>query len=143
MKKLLALLLLSPLAFAEPINISCKYYSTLDMNTFKVEPTSGINAFTIKPSTKEIIDEDGSFTYTETGNQISWKAYGAVEIGDKYAMAWEYRLNRVSSELEVDFMSVENDKGFETKDLLGLIDFKNYKLQLTHTAKCERVEALF
>ena len=143
MKKLLTLLLLSPIAFSEPINIKCEYYSTLDMETFKVSATSGTEAFTIKTDTKEIINEHGAFPYTEKGNQIEWKSYSAIDVGDVYGMAWVYRLNRVSSELEHDFRDIKKPEGFEREDLYKLVDAENYPLRMTHSAKCKRVEALF
>ncbi|MDB4243925.1 hypothetical protein N9840_00895 [Gammaproteobacteria bacterium] len=143
MKKLLALLLLSPLAFAEPINIGCEYYQSLHWTPYKVVAITGEENLTIKSSLKEVVKDDNNFPYSEKGNQITWISFNGGDVGDKYAMAFVYRLDRVSSVLEVDFMDVKNDKGFETTDRMRLLDPKNYTMRQTDYAKCKKVEALF
>ena len=143
MKKLLALLLFSPLAFAEPVNINCDYYQSINIQTTEVSATSGTEGFTIKPDTKKIIAKDGTFTYTEKGNQITWSDYSAIDVGDVNGMAWVFKLDRVSGELEQDLRAVAKPKGFELEDLLSLKDAEDYKLLWTHSAKCKTVEALF
>jgi len=141
MKKLLVLLLLSPLAFAEPININCEYYQTINMKTADVSAISEREGFTIKPDTKKIIASDGTFTYDEEGNQITWTTYSPVDVGDVYGMAWVFRIDRVSGELEQDFRELKKTEGFDMQDLLK--DAEDYEHLLTHYAKCNKVEALF
>ena len=145
MKKLLVLLLLSPLAFAEPINISCEYYQAVNMETFELitQLDEGTDTFTIKSSTKEIIMQDSAFPYTEKGNQITWSSYSAIDVGDIFGEASVYRLNRLSGELEHDYRDITKLEGFELQDIISLVDAENYPLGYTLSAKCKKVEALF
>ena len=143
MKKLLTLLLLSPIAFADPVNLDCEYYKTLDMDTFKTTKISSKKSFTIQPSTKDVITENGSFPYTEKGNLITWQAFSVVKVGDVYAFANIYTLDRVTGEMKTEFRDKYNEVGFESPAIFSLLDPKSYELAKIYNAKCKKVEALF
>tara|TARA_Y100000389_G_scaffold183646_1_gene201354 strand:- start:207 stop:644 length:438 start_codon:yes stop_codon:yes gene_type:complete len=145
MKKLLALLLLSPLAFADIVNLTCEYYKTVDMETLKTTELPETKSFNIESLTKRVVTEDGSFSYTEKGNQITWQAFGGdLQLGGIYAFANIYTLDRVSGEMKNEFRDIKNPKGFDYQQLFRLKNYANsYELRTIHNAKCKRKEALF
>ena len=145
MKKLLALLLLSPLASSEITNLRCDYYSTFYPAEIRTEDTAGNIAITIDTEKKTATTKDGTYNYKEVGNEVRWELYFVIEQGEEIAIAQKYRLNRVSAELEEEFLTLVFDNGFtgSTEDLIKQIDLSKYKLGLVHSAKCKKVESIF
>ena len=145
MKKLLALLLLSPLAFADVVNLTCEYYKTVDMKTLKTTELSETKSFNIESLTKRVVTEDGSFPYTEKGNQITWQTFGGnLKLSGNYAFANVYIIDRVSGEMKNEFRDIYNPKGFDYQQLFNLKNYANsYELRTISNAKCKRKEALF
>ena len=145
MKKLLALLLLSPLVFAEITNLKCDYHSTFNPSEMTNKDTGGNIAMTVNTEKKTVIAEGLTIPYRETGNEIWFEVYADTQKGDTYAWAKRYRLNRVSAELEQDFMTIRFPDGYtgEVDDLLKAMDLNNYDLGLVHSASCKKVESIF
>jgi len=141
MKKLLALLILSPFMFAEEINLSCETYSTLDWKTKSSKASIDYTSLIID-TTKKIVSMNGGGTpYKENGNKIIWTNFSQLDIGDETGMAWSYYLDRVSGQLEIHFAIQKFENGF--KGDIQNYKLENYKLGLVHSAKCEKAEVLF
>lgn len=145
MRKLLALLLLSPLASAQITNLRCDYHSTFDPREMTNKDTGGNIAMTVNTEKKTVIAEGLTLPYRETGNEIWFEIYSNTQKGETLAWAKRYRLNRVSAELEQDFMTIRFPDGYtaEVGDLLKAMDLNNYDLGLVHSATCKKVESIF
>lgn len=143
MKKLLTLLMLSPVLAADIVNLVCTHYSTFDPEAVTVKPITGSFTVSINTDTKEAVTKDGKFKYEEYGDQVWWSAIYVRQIGDTFAMADRFRLNRVTGELEQDFFTWSFPDGIKAEDLIKLRDIDNYDLGLVHSANCEKTESLF
>ncbi len=144
MKHLLTLLLLSPLAFADITELACTYTSTFD-------PAKGTSETYMDESISISIDSDNKkaregsnwITYTESGNDVRWSSLFSYKAIDKITMGYRYRLNRVTGQLEKDFLTKEFPNGITPEDYAVIRDFGNYDLRLVHTLNCKKVEAIF
>ena len=145
MRQLLTLLLLSPLASAEITNLKCDYHSTLNLKEMTTSDTGGNILFTINTEKKTAKVDGLTLNYEEKGNEIWFEVYSDMQVGDTTAWAKRYRLNRLSAELEEDFMTLRFVRGFtgELDHLLKQLDLDNYKLGLVHSASCKKVESIF
>ena len=146
MKKLLAILLLSPLVSAQITNPRCDYYSTFNPSEKTNKDTGGNIAITVDTEKKMVTTEGLELTYEEYGNEIRFVTYAGTKEGDTYAWAKRYRLNRVSAELEQDFMTIEFPEGYMSTsevDVMKRWNLKNYNLGLVHSASCKKAVSLF
>ena len=144
MKKLLALILLSPLVSAQITNLRCDYHSTFNPSEMTNKDTGGNMSITVDTEKKMVTAEGLELIYEEYGDEIEFVTYAATKEGDTYAWAKRYRLNRVSAELEQDFMTIEFPEGYMPEsDLVTRWDLRKYKLGLVHSASCKKVESIF
>ena len=144
MKKLIALLLLSPLAFAEPTELSCTYISTFDPTTGTNESYKGqLISVSIDSDNKKARVGDNWIAYKENGNEVKWSSIFTFKAEDTLTMGYRNRLNRVTGQLERDFMTKKFPNGIKPEDYAVIRDIDNYDLGLMHTANCKKVEAIF
>lgn len=143
MKKILALLILSPLLIAEEINLRCETYSTFDLIDMTSSETTGTDSIVIDTKAKTIVMDAVSTTYTENGNNIIWNKIWQVKLGAKFGIMEHWYLDRVSGELETHFKMQEYKEGFTADDIEKQFNIDNYKTSLIHSSKCSKVEALF
>lgn len=141
MKKLIAILLISPFMFAEEINLACETYSTFEWETKSSKTSIGSTSLIIDTAKKIVSMNGGATPYKENGNKIIWTNFSQLDIGDETGMAWSYYLDRVSRELEIHFATQKFNNGFQGD--IQKYKLENYKLGLIHSAKCEKAEVLF
>jgi hypothetical protein len=141
---LLALLLLSPLAFADITELACTYTSTFDPAKGTSETSMGESiSISIDSDNKKAREGSNWITYTESGSEVRWSSFFSFKAEDKIMMGYRYRLNRVSGQLEKDFMTKRFPNGIKPEDIAVINDINNYDLGLMHTANCKKVEAIF
>lgn len=143
MKKILALLILSPLLIAEEINLSCQTYSTFDLIDMTSSETTGTDSIVIDTEEKTIVMDAVSTTYTENGNNIIWYKIWKVKLGAELGIMEHWYLDRVSGELETHFKLQKYKEGFTADDFMKQFNIDDYKTSLIHSSKCSKVEALF
>jgi hypothetical protein len=132
MKKLLTLLLLSPFALSEMVNLSCKYNELSD-----------IESLSIDANLKFVKTKSGVFKYTERGNTITWHQVYVATLGDSYAMADRYDLDRITGEFQWRLKTRQFNDGIKAEDLTKLHMMELYEFQEAKTGSCEKVEVLF
>jgi len=143
MKKILTLLILSPLLIAEEINLRCQTYSTFDLIDMTSSETTGTDSIVIDTEEKTIVMDAVSTTYTENGNNIIWYKIWKVELGAELGIMEHWYLDRVSGELETHFKLQKYKEGFTADDFMKQFNIDDYKTSLIHSSKCSKVEALF
>ena len=144
MKKLLTLLLLSPLAFADITELACTYTSTFYPSTGVTEKSTFESISVSIDSASKTARTDGIWlTYKESGNEVSWTNLFSFKAGDTLSMANRFRLDRITGQLEQDFMTKKFPNGITPEDYAVIRDFGNYDLRLVHTLNCKKVEAIF
>jgi len=144
MRKIFGLILLSPVLAADIVNLKCENYLSYDLSANKSKPASDVFSITIDSNAKQATTKDGTFGYTEKGNQIRWNAiiHGG-KIGDDVAMAERILLDRFTGELEKFFLYWKFEDGIQAEDLPKIPDTNNYELALIFYANCEKTESLF
>ena len=143
MKKLLTLLLLSPVLAADLVNLKCERYAIFDPATATRTDVSELFSITIDSDAKQATTKDGTFGYTEKGNQVRWDEIYVRNIGDVLAFADKFFLDRLTGELEKHFLTWKFPDGIQVEDLTKLSDTNNYELGLVHYASCKKTESLF
>ena len=143
MKKLLTLLMLSPVLAADIVNLTCERYSIFDATTGTETPVSEIFSVSIDTDSKTATTKGGTFRYTEFGNQVRWDEIHVRTIGAVMAMADKFYLDRLTGELEKHFLMWSFPDGIQAEDLLKLSDTENYELGLLHRARCDKAKSLF
>mgnify|MGYP001582382059 CR=1 FL=1 len=134
MKKIfLPLLLLSPFAFSEMVNLTCKYNDVID-----------IASLSIDANLKFVKTKSGVFKYTERGNTIFWHEVYVAKLGDKLAMADRYDLDRITGEFQWRFKTRQFKDGITAEDLTTkVLMMELYQIGTLQTGSCEKVEVLF
>ena len=133
MKKLLTLLLLSPFAFSEMVNLSCKYDGVID-----------IESLSIDANLKFVETKRGVFKYTERGNTIFWHEAYVSKLGDKLALADRYDLDRITGEFQYRFKTRQFKDGIKAEDLTTkVLMMQLYQVESLTIGSCEKVEVLF
>ena len=143
MRKIFGLILLSPVLAADIVNLKCENYLSYDLSANKSSPASDVFSITIDSDAKQATTKDGTFGYTEKGNQIRWEAIYHRKIGDSVAMAERILLDRFTGELENHFLTWKFEDGIQAEDLPKIPDIMNYELGLIYYANCEKTESLF
>jgi hypothetical protein len=144
MKKILTLLMLSPILFAERTNLSCETYSTFDLIDMSTSETTGSISLVIDTEEKNVtMDNNKSASYKKMGSQIFWYKRQQTQIGDEFSILREYYLDRVTGELETHFKLQKHNNGYTADDSLDWYNKANYETSLIHSSKCSKVEALF
>jgi len=135
MKKLLALLLLSPLAFAEKINLRCETFP----NPERAE------TLVIDTIAKTVIMDNDSTLYKENGSKIEWNNFREIEfITDSFAIAFydEASFDRTFGTLTVSTSNLHIDP-YTPEDKQKFFNSENYKFFNISRFKCKKVEAIF
>lgn len=143
MKKILALLILSPLLSAEKINLSCETYSTFDLIDMTSSETTGIESIVINTKLKTVTMDSGRSFYNEDDNKINWYKIWQIDLGDELGIMEYWYLDRVSGELETHFKLQKYKEGYTYDDFEKHWNLDNYETSLIHSSKCSKVEALF
>lgn len=143
MKKLLALLILSPLLIAEEINLRCETYSTFDLIDMTSSETTGTESIVINTKLKTVTMDSGRTFYKEDGNNINWYKVWEVKLGAELGIMEHWYLDRVSGELETHFKLQKYKEGYTYDDFEKHWNLDNYETSLIHSSKCSKVEALF
>ena len=143
MKRFLLAFLIAPLIHAEIVNLDCKYSFTFNVDENKSSPTSGGISISINTEDKTAKAKGGWIGYSEYGNEVRWMAVYGFDFGDDIVLADRYRLDRVSGELEQDFMYIRFPEGIGIEDTFTLRDEEKYNLGLVHSASCKKVKGIF
>jgi hypothetical protein len=97
----------------------------------------------IDSTNKKARTNNNWIAYKESGNEVSWSSLFSFKPEDTISMGHRYRLNRVTGQLEQDFMTKKFQNGIKPEDYDVIRDVDNYDWGLMHTADCKKVEAIF
>lgn len=140
MKKLLTLLLLSPVLAADIVNLKCERYKVFDSVKNTESSMSVIFSVSIDTDSKTGTTEGLPFEYTEDGDIIRWFIGDAPKVGDVKMTLSSYNLDRVTGELKDKLLYFDFPNGIKSNDDMPEFEELNYFLI---SAKCKKTESLF